>query len=138
MNLFCKLKKYFDNLTIKFSKAHIKIKKEGYIEINKNSLVDLPEFLNLRILNKVIMSLGCSIYPLRTKTLLRVSKIISDDSFTVLSVGGCLIKNNRSKILVLREFNKIKDYKLKIFSGESAIWDKKYLITNLSIIKIIY
>ena len=72
--MFCKIKKYFDYHTHSFFISNIRVEKEGYIKINKKNFVMLPEFLNLRILNKVIMSLGHNTYPLRSKTLFRISK----------------------------------------------------------------
>jgi hypothetical protein len=130
--LFCKIKKYFDYHTHSFFISNISVEKEGYIKINKKNFIMLPEFLNLRILNKVIMSLGHNTYPLRSKTLFRISKILLKDNFSVISAGGCLIANNKSYILIIREYNKIKSLKLTIPKGKQAIWDRKLIITNLS------
>ncbi len=58
--------------------------------------------------------------------------MIFENNFSTLSAGGCLISNNKKKIFIIREFNQIKNLKLVISQGKKDIWDKKFLITNLS------
>ena len=78
------------------------------------------------------MNLGNNTYPLRSRTLLRLSKMILEDTFSTMSAGGCLVVNNNKHISIFREFNQIKDLKLTISEGKNGLWDKKFLITNLS------
>ena len=49
-----------------------------------------------------------------------------------MSAGGCLVVNSNKHISIVREFNQIKDLKLTISEGKNGLWDKKFLITNLS------
>ncbi len=132
LDLFCRLKKYFQAHVIDFLKENVRIENEGYIILNNENLSKLPEFLNLKILNIIIQFVGNKPYPLRTKILLRISKMIFENNFSTLSAGGCLISNNKKKIFIIREFNQIKNLKLVISQGKKDIWDKKFLITNLS------
>ena len=132
VDLFCRLKKYSDNITNKFNLDNIKFEKEGYFLINRINFLKLPEFLNIKILNIIIMNLGNNTYPLRSRTLLRLSKTILEEKLSTTSAGGCLLINQKTHIFILREFNHIKDLKLSISQGKKAIWDKKFLITNLS------
>ena len=132
VDLFCRLKKYSDNITNKFNLDNIKFEKEGYFLINRINFLKLPEFLNIKILNIIIMNLGNNTYPLRSRTLLRLSKTILEEKLSTISAGGCLLINHKTHIFILREFNHIKDLKLSISQGKKAIWDKKFLITNLS------
>ena len=110
----------------------MQIKNEGYVIVNKKNLSKLPEFLNVKILNTIIKFVGNKPYPLRTRTLLRVSKTIFENRFSTISASGCLICNNKKYVLIIREFNQLKNLKLVISQGKKDIWDKKFLITNLS------
>ena len=78
------------------------------------------------------MNLGNNAYPIRSKTLLRISNRILEDTFSNISAGGCLINNDNINIYIFREFNQIKNLKLSISEGEIVLWDKKFKITNLS------
>ena len=132
LSLFCRLKNYFDYLTKSFFLDNIYLQREGYILINKKNFLRLPEFLNFRILNLIIMHLGNNTYPLRSRTLFRLSKTILEGTFPTMSAGGCLVVNSNKHISIVREFNQIKDLKLTISEGKNGLWDKKFLITNLS------
>ena len=130
--LFCRLKKYFESYIIDFLNDNVNMENEGYIILNKENLLKLPEFLNLKVLNLIIQFVGNKSYPLRTRTLLRLSKTIYKNNLSTFSAGGCLISHNKKHMLVVREFNQIRNLKLVISKGETGIWDKKFLITNLS------
>ena len=124
--MFCRLKKYFEAHVVNFFNDNVQIENEGYVIINNDNLSKLPEFLNLKILNIIIQFVGNKSYPLRTRILLRLSKTIFENSFSTLSAGGCLISNNKKKILVIREFNQIKNLKLIISQGKKIFGIKNF------------
>ena len=131
-DLFCKLRKHFDYHTLNFFLKKIILKDEGYLIIKKDKLLKLPDFLIFRILNKGIIDIGNRKYPLRSRVLINLTKIIFQNVNTTLSVGGCLVKNQKNTILIIREFNHIKNLKLVLSEDKEVIWDKKFLISNLS------
>ena len=131
-DLFCKVRKYFDHHTSNFFHKKITFKDEGYLIIKKEKLLKLPEFLIFRILNKGIIDIGNRKYPLRSRVLINLNKILFENVKTTMSVGGCLVKNQKETILIIREFNYIKNLKLVLSEGKEVIWDNKFLISNLS------
>ena len=131
VNIFCKIRKYTDTQTSNFFKGNISVKNEGYIEINKENLIMLPNFLINNILNKAITNTGNKKYPLRTRSLKKLNMLISKNIYTTLSIGGCLVENKQKIIRIFREFNQVKNLSLKVQAKKKIEWDNKFTITNL-------
>ena len=132
VSLFCKLRNYFDKHILNFFSKNVFLKNEGYIIIEREEFIKLPEFLLFKIVNKVIMSVGNKKYPLRSRSLINIAKIIHFNFETTLSVGGCLVKNTKKNVLIIREYNQIKNLNFIISEGAHILWDNKFLISNLS------
>ena len=132
VKLFCGLRLYFGKHILKFFLDNVVLKDEGYIIINKKNLLKLPNFLISKILEKGIISVGNRKYPPRSSILNKLTEILVKNTVTTISVGGCLIKVQNEILLILREFNCIKNLSLILNKGEEGVWDNKFVISNLS------
>ena len=132
VKLFCGLRLYFGKHILKFFLDNVVLKDEGYIIINKKNLLKLPNFLISKILEKGISSVGNRKYPPRSSILKKLTEILVKNTVTTISAGGCLIKVQNEILLILREFNCIKNLSLILNKGEEGVWDNKFVISNLS------
>ena len=132
VNLFCKIRTYFEKHTLDFFLNSVVIKKEGYIVIEREKLVKLPVFFIQKILIRGVSAIGNKKYPLRSKALTKLTEIIINKKNTKMTVGGCLVESKKNIISIIREFNDIKKLSFELRPGKDILWDNKFLISNKS------
>ena len=128
--LFCKLR-YLTNSFIKLNFAkYIFYREEGYLVINRDIFQVYPEYMILSFLKYSLTRIGNKNYSPRTKLLKLLYLRQKKEIYFSLTLSGCIIKFNKKKVLIIREYNNILRKKNYINKFEKLEWDNRFLIMN--------
>jgi tRNA(Ile)-lysidine synthase len=92
----------------------------GYAQIDAKSLKEMPEPLALRLLARVLQSIGGGNYPPRSRSLQRLLSQLRDPEMKKSTLGNCQLIAGRKGWLVVRETGKSE--LLPIRPGETRGW----------------
>ena len=113
----------------KSEKKYLKFYKEGYAKLKSSIFNNEAQEVIFRVIIKAIHFVSGEYYPPRSDSLKTLMKNLSTKSFKSSTLGGCLIKKDKSIISFFREdrnivsetFNKIK---------KKISWDDRFLVYN--------
>jgi tRNA(Ile)-lysidine synthase len=128
--IFCKLRYHTNNyIKLNFIK-YIIYKKEGYLVINRSIFQIYPKYMLINFLKYTLIRIGNKYYPPQTKLLELIYLNQEQKIYFSLTLSGCIIKFNKKKIYIIREFNNISNNETYINQYEKLEWDNRFLITN--------
>ena len=130
-SLYCNLRKIKSEIIKNKFKDYFDFKIEGYVVIKKELLLDFPKFLILSFFKNCLMQIGNRKYPPSTKKLIELFSKSNMHMVTNFSLCGCIISLRKEKILIIREYNKIKSLNMEIKNKNTLLWDNRFILSNL-------
>ena len=131
IELFCKLRKYNENIIKNHFSSLFKFKREGYISLSYKAFEEFPKFLLLKFLNICLSRIGNREYPTSTKLLEKIYLLLKEKKIKKFTASGCIIFFRSDEINIIREFNAIKKNRHTLKKDERCNWDNKFIIKNL-------
>lgn len=107
--------------------AAVRLRPEGYAELDSRVLAGAPEELALRGLGRLLMTLGGQAYPPRLERLERLVSVLRDGLARGATLGGCRLLPRGGKcpyILVVRETRNLGSRPLS--PGQGVLWDGRF------------
>ncbi len=129
--LYCKLRKIKSEIIKNKFKDYFDYKIEGYVVIKKELLLSFPKFLILSFFKNCLMQIGNRKYPPSTKKLIELFSKSNMHIITNFSLCGCIISFRKEEILIIREYNKIKNLDMKLKNKNTLLWDNRFILSNL-------
>ena len=121
-------KEALDLEVLRFARSYVKQQPWGGLEIQYESFISLCSEYQFRLLSAALRWISGNIYRPRFKRLKKLTNLILEcGDFKGVSLMGCIIKCNKEKIILNREYVAISN--CKAVSNPSFIWDKKWHVT---------
>ena len=111
---------YLEQQAIGFIAKQCQLFPEGYTLIH--ALPEHPE-IALRVFKKIILHIGVQKMPPRIEDLERLILILPGD-FKAVTLGGCIIRRVKHKIVVMREPEAVAGNILSVTGDKTIIWDR--------------
>jgi tRNA(Ile)-lysidine synthase len=117
---------YLEGQTKKNIDILVKWDNRGFAKMNKNKFCELHDEIAYRVLSKVLIIVGGSIYTPRFTSLDRLYNEIKQDVFVTQTLNGVKIKLEKQNICFYREIAKVE--KKEVINKE-FVFDNRFLIT---------
>ena len=113
----------------KSEKKYLKFYKEGYAKLKSSIFNNEAQEVIFRVIIKAIHFVSGEYYPPRSDSLKTLMKNLSTKSFKSSTLGGCLIKKDKSIISFFREDRNIVSETLNKIKKKIS-WDDRFLVYN--------
>ena len=113
----------------KSEKKYLKFYKEGYAKLKSSIFNNEAQEVIFRVIIKAIHFVSGEYYPPRSDSLKTLMKNLSIKSFKSSTLGGCLIKKDKSIISFFREDRNIVSETLNKIKKKIS-WDDRFLVYN--------
>lgn len=113
----------------KSEKKYLKFYKEGYAKLKSSIFNNEAQEVIFRVIIKAIHFVSGEYYPPRSDSLKTLMKNLSTKSFKSSTLGGCLIKKDKSIISFFREDRNIISETLNKIKQKKK-WDDRFLVYN--------
>ena len=121
-------KEALDLEVLSFARIYVKQQPWGGLEIQYAPFIALCSEYQFRLLSAALRWISGNIYRPRFKGLKKLTSLISEcGDFNGVSLMGCIIKCNKEKVVLNREYVAISS--CKAVRDPSFIWDKKWHVT---------
>ena len=127
-----RVREVLDDQTSRLLDAAVTLSDEGYAEIDAALLVDAAEHeeIILRVLSRLISSIGGRAYPPRLEGVERLLCNLKAPGFAGATLAGCLfapLESGKNMLLVAREAGTT-DARQDITPGETVHWDGRFAV----------
>ena len=105
----------------------------GQFMIERRSLFNLPKYLQIEVLKRLLVTCSGSIYPPKTLSLKKLLTNVCNLEELRFSIHSCIVEVAKNEIRLYREYQKIKETvpkKISVKKGESIFWDNRYIINS--------
>ncbi len=103
----------------------------GYVDIDREYLLSLPEEMSMRIIVSCLMIIGNKSYKPRYKNFINLFKEILNDKYkNTRTLHGCKVIKSDYNISIRREISCISNSQVQIYANQAVIWDGRFRCTS--------
>jgi tRNA(Ile)-lysidine synthase len=115
-------------LTSDFIRSHLLVHEAGFGEIAFASFLDAPEEIALRTLARISPAFGGRSAPPRLSKLeAAYAKLRMRPP--MLTLGGCQFASRGERLLIVREYGRIRRGELMLLPGQTVVWDRRFKVS---------
>lgn len=128
IDLFKSVKDNTDKIIYNYMKNDIYFNDIGICSFSMKKFINLPNFLQVKLLNFLIRVIGGKKYPRKNKVINRVLSNILSETRTNTTVGGAYLKINKHDIVMFRQLDN--SFKISELKNLDTIWDRRFIVKN--------
>ena len=111
-----------------FLKSHTEMSAAGYAAVDTGAFDALPEEIALRVLSRLLATIGGGVEPVRLAKLEVLHAALKDGSDKAHTLGRCRIAPKAGRLFFFREMRKEGLPEIKLLPGERSLWDNRFAI----------
>ncbi|MFP4537089.1 MAG: tRNA lysidine(34) synthetase TilS [Dichotomicrobium sp.] len=111
--------------------AHAQINAAGYVRLDHESLLALPDEVAIHTLKHVLRRVGGRVRPPRLRKLEMLAEQLRGGEAITTTLGGCVVALDRhgTALTICREPGRLNAAPLGLSSGETVVWDRRFRVT---------
>lgn len=111
-----------------FLDSHAEMSSAGYAAVDTDALDAMPEEIALRVLSRLLATIGGGIEPVRLAKLEALRAALKEAPDKAHTLGRCRIAPKARRLFIFREMRKEGLPELKLRPGERTLWDNRFAI----------
>jgi tRNA(Ile)-lysidine synthase len=111
-----------------FLGSHAELSAAGYAAVDTGALDDLPEEVALRVLSRLLATIGGGVEPVQLAKLEVLRDALKQGPDKAHTLGRCRIVPKARRLFFFREMRKEGLPELKLCPGERTLWDNRFAV----------
>ena len=118
-----------DATTAAFVGASVQFEATGFARLDKEQLFQQPAEIGLRVLRRVLASVGGQSNPVRMQRLEDLYRSLDAAEMGGRTLAGCIVRAEGTELAIYREPGREGLPELAISPGETALWDRRFEVS---------
>lgn len=132
-----RVRSLLEEMTSKAESDFVSYNSFGYASIVKNNISELHEEIGLRLLSKVIKTVGGNTYAPRHKSLEKLFENLKETKFPGQSLAGVLVFTLTGHEIVITRETKNIDEHVNVTEVKQNLWDNRFEINSIDVTGVI-